>query len=768
MLLGLLTPLLPAKAADSAHPLSQQEAQQLLNVLNNPKERDAFTHTLDLMARGLPVAAPAAAPAKAAPAKTVADVPPDIHTGLSSIRLQALGYLHNFLGLFSDLGIVGHWAHTTLASADTRTTILHAFAGGLVVMLCGVALERIVALSLHKPLVQLTQNAENREQRNTLADEDAAAHDPIVDGSSETRAADQRRQVETLRFFARVPYAMGHFALKAIPVLVFLAVAYLAVLVLPWSAKTDNVIMTLANCYAAARILYLFVETGFAPRSPMIRLLPATDATAFLLTRWWNVLVAAPAIVFCLSTLGSQFNLSPRGTDAMIRGIILIEHILIAVFIWRIRHLVSRALQPRAAPDTAIWTALCAIIQLWWIAAMFLDASLWVVWAAHLPGGYYWILVTTGVTLGILAVSRLVAVMAYALQDRFFRINPVLTERFPDIQKRADRYYPFARRILTGAILFLTLIAMTEAWGLPTFGFFMKNAVGRHLLDAVLTMLVALSVAVAIWEIINAFLNQQLTRFEKSDQLSRATRLRTVLPIIRTVLLAIIIIIVAVTTLSQIGINVTPLLTGAGIMGAAIAFGSQSLVKDFITGFFMLVEDAIQVGDWVTTGGVSGTVENLSIRTVKVRDINGDLHIIPFSSVSSIANTARGYNQVIVKQQLDLSEDLPRVTAIMTKTLKDMRDDAVFGPMILSDYNDLGVDNSDSGGATLLGSFRTAPMMKWKVKREFYRRITNQLAAASIKFYTGTSYFTTPPGNAMRITTDAPLPIPANDAPNQT
>ncbi|MEN3167379.1 mechanosensitive ion channel domain-containing protein [Gluconobacter sp. OJB] len=769
LLLGFLAPLLPAKAADSAHPLSQQEAQQLLNVLNNPKERDAFTHTLDLMARGLPVeapaASPAAAPAKAAPAKTVADVPPDIHTGLSSIRLQALGYLHNFLGLFSDLGLVGHWAHTTLASVDTRTTILHAFAGGIVVMLCGVALERIVALSLHKPLVQLTQNAENRERRNTVADQDATSHDPIVDGSSETRAADQRRQVETLRFLSRVPYALGHFALKAIPVLAFLAVAYLAVLILPWSAKTDNVIMTLANCYAAARILYLFVETGFAPRSPTIRLLPATDATAFLLTRWWNVLVAAPAIVFCLSTLGGQFNLSPRGTNAMIRGVILIEHILIAVFIWRIRHLVSRALQPRAVPNTAMWTFIVAVTRLWWVPAMFLDASLWIVWAAHLPGGYRWILDTTGITIGILVASRLIAVLAYGLQDRFFRINPVLTERFPDIQKRADRYYPFARRILTGAILFLTLIAMTEAWGLPTFGFFMKNAVGRHLLDAVLTMLVALSIAVTIWEIINAFLSQQLTRFENSDQFARATRLRTVLPIIRTVLLAIIIIIVAVTTLSQIGINVTPLLTGAGIMGAAIAFGSQSLVKDFITGFFMLVEDAIQVGDWVTTGGVSGTVENLSIRTVKVRDINGDLHIIPFSSVSSIANTARGYNQVIVKQQLDLSEDLPRVTAIMTKTLKEMRDDPVFGPMILSDYNDLGVDNSDSGGATLLGSFRTTPMMKWKVKREFYRRITNQLAAASIKFYTGTSYFTTPPGNAMRITTDGPLPIPANDAP---
>ncbi|WP_228124254.1 mechanosensitive ion channel family protein [Gluconobacter vitians] len=782
--LSLLTSLAPAMAADSTTtttdaPLNKQEAQQLLNVLNNPKERESFTHTLSLMARGLQVetpattpapaapvaAAPKAAPAKVTPAKPVAEVPPDIHTGLSSIRLQALGYLHNFLGLFSDLAIVGHWAHRMLASADSRTTILHAFGGGLIVMLCGIALERVVALSLRKPLRQLTQNAENREQRSAVATEEDTPQEPIVDGSSQTRAADQRRQVETLRFLARVPYALGHFALKAVPVLAFLAVAYLAILIFPWNAKTDNVIMTLANCYAAARCLYLFVETGFAPRSPTIRLLPATDATAFLLTRWWNVLVAAPAIIFCLSTLGGQFNLSPRGTDAMIRGVVLIEHILIAIFIWRIRHLVSRALQPRAVPDTAMWTFIVALTRLWWVPAMFLDISLWIVWAAHLPGGYRWILDTTGITIGILVASRLVAVMAYGLQDRFFRINPALTERFPDLQKRADRYYPFARRILTGVLLFLTLIAMTEAWGLPTFGFFLHNAIGRHLMDAVLTMLVALTVAVTIWEIINALLSQQLNRFEKSDQISRATRLRTVMPIIRTVLLAVIIIIVAVTTLSQIGINVTPLLTGAGIMGAAIAFGSQSLVKDFITGFFMLVEDAIQVGDWVTTSGVAGTVENLSIRTVKVRDFDGDLHIIPFSSVSSIANTARGYNQIVIKQQVDNSEDLPRVVALMADTIKEMQQDAVFGPLLLTGYNDLGVDTSDSNGAVLIGTIRTAPMMKWKVKREFYRRVANRFANAGIKFYTPTAYSTTPPGNAMRIAADVRLPSPANDAP---
>nr|WP_249197245.1 mechanosensitive ion channel domain-containing protein [Gluconobacter wancherniae] len=742
----------PAATVPAPAPLSQQEAQQLLNVLNDPKQRDAFTHTLSLMAKGLP--------ATITPKPQTSAVPPELGTGLTSLRSETMVYGHNFLGLFSDLGLVAHWAQQQFSSPDTRKTILNAFLGALLVIGCALAAERVLVLMLHKPLLRVTARAQNLEVQQQARVEASQKNAPTSDAdtASKTRAADQRRQVETLRFLVRIPYALAHFLLKVLPVLAFFAIAYLSTWIIPWSRQATNVTLTLAECYAGARCLYLFIETGLAPRSPTIRLLPATDATAHLLTRWWNVLVAAPAIVLCLSVLGSEFNLSPRGTGAMIRAVVLVEHVLIAAFIWRIRHIVTRALQPSFGGDSSMWAFVGAVARLWWVPAMFLDISLWVVWAAHLPGGYVWIWDTTGVTIGILVASRLLSVLAYGLQDRFFRVNPALIERFPELQKRANRYYPFARAILTGVLLFLTLVAMTEAWGLPTVGFFIHNTLGSHLLDAAVTMLIAVSIAVGIWEMVNVMLTQQLARFESSDQRARATRLRTVLPIIRTVLLAIIVIIVTVTTLSQIGINVTPLLTGAGIMGAAIAFGSQSLVKDFITGFFMLVEDAIQVGDWVTTGGVSGTVENLSIRTVKVRDVDGDLHIIPFSSVSSIANTARGYNQIIVRQQVDLSEDLTRVVSIMADAVSEMREDKIFGPLILSDFNDLGVDKSDSGGATILGSIRTAPMMKWKVKREFYRRIANRFASAQIKFYTPTSYYTTPPDVPLHLAYDTPEP----------
>ena len=122
----------------------------------------------------------------------------------------------------------------------------------------------------------------------------------------------------------------------------------------------------------------------------------------------------------------------------------------------------------------------------------------------------------------------------------------------------------------------------------------------------------------------------------------RAARLRTLLPMLRTLLFVMIALVVVLTGLSQLGVNVGPLLAGASIFGVALGFGSQKLVQDFITGIFLLMENAMQVGDWVTLAGVSGTVEYLSIRTVRLRAGDGSLYTIPFSSVTTVNNTNRG------------------------------------------------------------------------------------------------------------------------------
>ncbi|MGG6429965.1 mechanosensitive ion channel domain-containing protein [Acetobacter ghanensis] len=758
-----------------ANGLNQQDAQQLLNVLNDPQKRDEFTKTLSLMAKGLPPAPSAPAKAPAANSATPAVIDNSVHSELDDLGNTATEYVNNFTSLFTDLGTVGKWFRHEIQDPASRQSLLDSFGRALLIIALALAAERATSIGLRKPLTAVKKMAEAREARQTASQNqeidtqvDAAA--PAPDTATEadttqTRETDQRRGNEVLRYLIRVPYNAMHFLLKLLPVAVCLLLGYLGAEFLTSTDQARTVALTLVNAYAIARCLYLVVETILVPRSPAIRLVPMPDDTARLLTRWWNVLVAAPSIVICLSILGREFDLATQGVEAMMRGVVLVQHLIIAAFIWRIRHIVGRALQPSPGlRKNALWAFAGTLARLWWVPVMFLDMALWFVWAAHLKGGYQWILHGTLLTFLCLVVSRIMALLLYGLQDRLFRVGPDLQAQYPDLQKRADFYYPYVRKIMTLAIILTTAICVAQSWSIPTFDFFLHSALGLRLVGAAACLLVGMTIAAVAWETVNSILNKQISRYSASAQEARAARLRTVLPIIRTVLLTVIIIFVAVTTLSQIGINVTPLLTGAGILGVGLSFGSQSLVKDVITGFFMLAEDAIQVGDWVTTGGIAGTVEHLSIRTLRVRSFDGDLHIIPFSSVTSIANTARGFNQIIVRQTLDLSEDTGKVVKIMQKTIEDMRKEEAFRPMIFSDYTDLGVDSSDGNGAVLVGIIKTAPMMKWKVQREFYRRIALRMAAAGVKFYTPTSYSTTPPNVPIHMALDAMPAGPQDDA----
>ena len=750
-----------ATAAAQANGLSQQDAQQLLSVLNDPQKRADFTRTLSLMAKGLP-AAPATP--KASPAAPPVMLDTDVHSELGVLGDTAQSYVQNFTSLFTDLGAVGSWTRHVIHTPDLRQKLVDSFTRAFLIMIVALLAERGASIALRRPLLSVTHHAEAREARQAMAQATASVqesssenHDDADQNSIQARETDQRRGNEVLRYLVRVPYNVLHFLIKLVPVGVCLLLGYLGAEFLTTTDQASTVTLTLINAYAIARGLYLVVETTLAPRSPVIRLVPASDPTARLLTRWWNVLVAAPSLVICLSTLGSEFDMATRGVDAMLRAVVLIQHLIIAAFIWRIRTIVGSALQPSEAwrRKNALWGFVSSLARLWWVPVMFLDMALWFVWAAHLKGGYQWILHGSLLSLVFLVLSRVLALLVYGLQDRLFRVSPELQAQYPDLQRRADFYYPFVRRIMTAFLILITLIALAQSWGIPALRFFSDSPIGTRLLGAAICLVIGMAVAAVAWELVNGLLNKQITRYASSAQAGRAARLRTILPIIRTFLLTLIIVFVAVTTLSQIGINVAPLLTGAGILGVGLSFGSQSLVKDVITGFFMLAEDAIQVGDWVTTGGVAGTVEHLSIRTLRVRSFDGDLHIIPFSSVTSIANTARDFNQIIVRQTLDLSENSVKVAQIMKDTIAAMRKEDAFAPMILSDYTDLGVDSSDQNGAVLIGIIRTAPMMKWKVQREFYRRIAAQMAQAGIKFYTPTAYTTSPPGIPMHMALDA-------------
>ena len=186
--------------------------------------------------------------------------------------------------------------------------------------------------------------------------------------------------------------------------------------------------------------------------------------------------------------------------------------------------------------------------------------------------------------------------------------------------------------------------------------------------------------------------------------MARSARLRTLLPLLRSTLLITIVIVAGLTVLSEIGINIAPLLAGAGIVGVAIGFGSQKLVQDLITGIFLLLENAMQVGDTVTVSGLSGMVENLSVRTIRLRAGDGSVHIIPFSSVTSVTNVNRGLGNASVSVERRLRRGHRsggrRADGDRRRHARPSRD---LSAMMLSDLQLWGVDKVDGAAVTIAG-----------------------------------------------------------------
>ncbi|MBO6037864.1 MAG: mechanosensitive ion channel [Acetobacter sp.] len=719
---------------------TQQDAQQLLNILNDPKKREEFSKTLALMVKVLP-----------ATQKTAEEQPVTIDSymqiewhGVLRIARVLQNYAHDFMSLCHEMRAIGVWFHEVIHRPDLRKMGVEVFSSAFLVLSIALVLEHVTSIALRKPLQKVTYWAQAHQMQASK----------VVIAGKETTPLRQVDYAKVLHYVFCIPYALVHFFLKLVPVGVCLLLGYLGA---GFLSETDTdkarlVTITLVNAYVGARVLYLVVETLLAQQAPAIRIVPVSDSTARLLTQWWNVLVAIPSTIICLPTLGRVFDLPPQGEDIMLCAVSLVQHLIIAIFLWRIRDIISQMLQPSPGRmKSIIWACVGSFVRLWWVIAIVLDMILWFVWAIHLQKDYQWLLYGLVWSFFCLVFSWVFSLLIYGLQDRLFRVSVALQEQYPNLQKRVDFYYPFVRYAITAIIIFTTMVALAQCWQLPVLNFLLTSNVGARFTNASFCFLTGIVVAVLTWECVNGLLNRQIMRYMSSDRKSHGARLRTILPIIRTTLLVIIIVLVLLTTLAQMGINVAPLLTGAGILGVGLSFGSQSLVKDVITGFFMLAEDAIQVGDWVTTEGIEGEVEYLSIRSLRVRSFDGDLHIIPFSSVTSIANTAREFNRVIVRVTLDVGEDSKRVVKIFKDAVEAMRQEDEYNSIIFSDYIDHGIEKADQNGAVLLGVIKTAPMMKWKVQSDFYRRVCPIMTQMDVQFFVNIAYSTTPPNMPLHV-----------------
>ena len=198
---------------------------------------------------------------------------------------------------------------------------------------------------------------------------------------------------------------------------------------------------------------------------------------------------------------------------------------------------------------------------------------------------------------------------------------------------------------------------------------------------------------------------------------------RTVTSVVTSVGVFVIFFVAALEVLSLLGLNLGPMLASAGIAGLAIGFGAQTLVHDFINGFFILLENQYDIGDTVRIAGVKGTVERMSLRNTVLRDEDGTLHIVPNSSIQIVSNTTRDWSQLAMRVAVAYSEPSDRIVALLKQVGEEVRHDPAFVADIVSDIDVPGIDRVGNGEAEYLMLIKTRPNKQYAISRELRRRI---------------------------------------------
>jgi len=269
---------------------------------------------------------------------------------------------------------------------------------------------------------------------------------------------------------------------------------------------------------------------------------------------------------------------------------------------------------------------------------------------------------------------------------------------------------------LTGYLAFLN----ASQWGAPTI----------IALRVVAIAVVAWIAGAVLARMIRIFRVRIAGRLHDAEQVRRAETIGRVLRYLASVIVTLI---AAVLILSELGVSVAPILGAAGVVGLAVGFGAQSLVKDYFTGFFLLLENQLTTGDVVRIADRSGLVEDVTLRFVRLRDYDGNVHFIPNNLITSVTNMSRGFAQAVIDVGVAYREDTDAVVETMREVGRGMRADEAFATRILADLEIAGVERWDDSAVILRCRFKVAPLEQWGIRREFLRRLKKAFDAQGIE-----------------------------------
>ena len=579
----------------------------------------------------------------------------------------------------------------------------------------------------------------------TLAGVFAAA--ALIDFVVERLLAQPRRALEH-RLYENAAIRFGAALLRAVldlvPIAAFAAAGYGVLTLTDPSRNVRLVALAVLNAAIAARLLTAAVRLLLTPLAPNLRLIPVGDDMAAYAFIWARRFIVIGIYGYFAGQVAMLLGFSAAGREALMKLLGLLVAVMAVILVLQLRARVADAIRGDHRESRPSFAALRRrMAEIWHVLVMILIFAAYFAWALAIRGGFAYVVRGLVGTLAVIGVARLLVLLERRAIGHLFSISQEMRLRYPTLEERASRYVPIARGLVTALIVVMAGIFVLQVWGVDALHAF-RTQTGRTILLGAFRILFIVVLALAVIEAAGILITRYLEAADQNGHTRpRSARARTLLPLVRNVIAILVGTVAVISVLGQLGVDIAPLIAGVGIFGLAVGFGAQSLVKDVITGAFILFEDAIAVGDVIEVAGHSGTVEALSIRSVRMRDLSGHVSTVPFGAIDAVKNRTKEFAYYMTDVGVGYREDPDEVAAAMREIGKEMQEDPAYSAAILAPLEVMGVQQLGDYSVAIRVRIKTNAPDQWRIGREFNRRLKKTFDARDIElpFPSHTVYF---------------------------
>lgn len=494
----------------------------------------------------------------------------------------------------------------------------------------------------------------------------------------------------------------------------------------------DTLASLFINTFVAVEIAKAFVRGVFAPRYRRLRLFEMDDDIAVFWGHWLERLVGLTGYGILVGVPLAKSVLSPTIGHMLGVLIILGVYIYAVRVIWRNRHTVRERMERYAdGLSAAFFSTLTRMLaRIWHVPAIAYFTALLVVSQIAPNDALPFMAEATLQTLAAIGIGLLASAIVTAALSRRIVLSPRLRERLPLLEARINAYVPPALKGFHVLTLLVVALVVLDAWHAFNLASWITSGNGRAVILAVVHVAIILLIATVVWTTVASIIEHRLSPAPGQGQPSE--REKTLLALFRNAALIAIVTLTILVVLSQIGIDIAPLIAGAGVAGLAIGFGAQKLVQDVITGVFIQLENGMNQNDVVEVAGIFGTVEKITIRSVGIRTLDGGFHMIPFSSVDKVSNHTRDFSYHYGEYAVPYRENVDEAMTQLRNAFAELMQDAEMEKAVLADIEIPGVTSLHERGYNIRVLIKTLPGMQWPVQRAFNRLVKKHFDAAGI------------------------------------